>query len=142
MSPARLRNYVPSRGPARHDQKFKRTEPGRNLNGRAISGLGRDGRPECTPIVRVDAGIAQSYRGPSASRCHLTSPLPTYTTDPGYGARAMHERGVDGDPDTWGPLLASPRQTPLASSRVTDKRTSPVRICTHTRTRPVVRPSH
>jgi hypothetical protein len=60
------------------------------------------------------------------------------TTDPGHGARAMHEPGVDGDPDTRGPLLASPRQTPLASSRSLIGGPRPSGR-THTRTRPVAR---
>jgi hypothetical protein len=62
MSPARLSNYGPGRGPrARHGPKFKRAGPARNSNNTGLFGLGpgRAGRPECTPIR---AGVAAGPR--------------------------------------------------------------------------------
>jgi hypothetical protein len=56
MSPARLSNYGPGRGPRVRPMG----RPGPNSNGsgqpeiqtiRAFSGLGRTGQPECTPIT-------------------------------------------------------------------------------------------
>jgi hypothetical protein len=58
MSPARLSNYVPGRGP--RARPVGRPSTARNSNGlawpkiqtiRSFSGLGWTGRPECTPIV-------------------------------------------------------------------------------------------
>jgi hypothetical protein len=48
MSPTRLRNYVPDRGSARHDPKFKRIGP--------FSGLGR-AAPIYTYTVGQDLSI-------------------------------------------------------------------------------------
>jgi hypothetical protein len=57
MSPARLSNYGPGRGP--RARPMGRPGTTQNSNGparpeiqtiRAFSGLGRAGRPECTPI--------------------------------------------------------------------------------------------
>jgi hypothetical protein len=53
MSPARLSNYGPGRGPAQHGPKFKQTGLAQNSNNTGLFGLGpgRAGRPECTPIL-------------------------------------------------------------------------------------------
>jgi hypothetical protein len=57
MSPARLSNYVSGRGP--RARPVGQPDMAQNSNGsgqpeiqtiRAFSGLGRAGRPECTPI--------------------------------------------------------------------------------------------
>jgi hypothetical protein len=51
MSPSRLGDYVPDRGPkagsARHHPKIKQTEPARNSNNMSLFGFGLDrtGRP-------------------------------------------------------------------------------------------------
>jgi hypothetical protein len=49
MSPARLSNYGPGRGP--RARPMGRPSMARNSNNTGLSGLGRVGRPECTPIV-------------------------------------------------------------------------------------------